>query len=217
MTSRTALTSPPPLPVNADAARRVLLLILEGANDIDFLLRLTGRLHVEASELPNLPALVNQGRVIPLPLGGGDAATWPLRFAPLGHLEFHLYDREQGAEVAIRLQAITSVNLRPGCYGFVTRKRSLENYLHPAAIAAAGEAHVQFGDDDSVAELVARARRPEGWTALTWRRRRQLVQQTKRRLNTVAVEQMNLRMLAERDPEGEVLGWLRTMQRLLGE
>lgn len=218
MTSRTAITSFPPWPsTNVNTARRVLLLVLEGANDIDFLLRLTARLHLEASDLPNLPALVHHGRVIPLPLGGGDAATWPLRFARLGYPEFHLYDREQDAEIAIRLQAIEKVNRRPDCCGFVTRKRSLENYLHPAAIAAAGEAEVGFGDEESVAEVVARARRPEDWTALSWRRRRQLVQQTKRRLNTVAVEQMNLQRLAERDPEGEVLDWLRTLQRLLGE
>ncbi|MBA2113847.1 hypothetical protein HOV93_10000 [Planctomycetes bacterium FF15] len=48
------------------------------------------------------------------------------------------------------------INLRPQCRAVLTRKRSLENYLHPAEIREVAPIELTFGDFDPVANLVAK-------------------------------------------------------------
>jgi hypothetical protein len=98
-------------------------------------------------------------------------------------------------------------------------KRSLENYLHPAAILAAGGGLLCFGDDDSVGMLVAEQRfgtnsSGVAWNSLPQRARHRLASRAKRWLNRVAVEHMTAAYLAERDPAGELLGLLRAVAAL---
>jgi hypothetical protein len=106
-------------------------------------------------------------------------------------------------------------------FAHVAAKRSLENYLHPAAIHAAGNVELIFGDDDCVAQLLVRSKlrklpvAPQ-WEKLSARTRQRLTYRAKRWLNTQAVDQMTPKFLAERDPNGEVLGWFSMLARLLG-
>jgi hypothetical protein len=165
--------------------------------------------------LPDLPSLVEQGRVIFLPAGGGDLAAWTRRLAPLGCGEFHLYDREQSPETELRCQIVAEVNQRPHCRAYHTRKRSLENYLHPQAVAAASGVTIEIADDTPVAEAVVQAQDPDLWPTLSYRARQRAICRMKRRLNTLAVDQMTPELLAERDPAGEVRGWFRAIQQLL--
>ena len=148
-----------------------------------------------------------------MPTGGGNFCEWAVRFQALGCREFHLLDREVGPETDRRQQAVQLVNSRPGCRGFLTSKRSLENYLHFQAVAEAGGGEIQFGDDECVGtelarhwyELIPQAR---PWPELLRRTRRRLVYRAKRWLNRQAVMQMTAELLAQRDPAGEVLQWL---------
>ncbi len=111
------------------------------------------------------------------------------------------------------------MNRRPGCRAVVTSKRTLENYLHPAAIREAGGVEIDFGDDDAVADLIARQAYVKEYPGVPWEelfrrtqtRRRNRV---KRWLNTKAVDRMTPQRLAERDPKGEVRSWLEAMMRL---
>ena len=194
-----------------------LLIVLEGTNDIEFLQRLARQLCRQLPDLPDLFQWQAAGRIVLIPVGGGDAGSWPDRLRGLELAEFHLYDREQIPETSIRRRAIERINARPGCYGALTNKRSLENYLHPKAIAAAGGDVVAFGDEDSVSLVMARRRCEAAsicWSELPRAKLRRLAARTKRWLNTVAVEHMTADFLTERDPEGEVLGWLRTIAHL---
>jgi putative ATP-dependent endonuclease of OLD family len=134
--------------------------------------------------------------------------------------EVHLYDREQQPETDVRLRAVAQVNARPGCHAALTSKRCLENYLHPLAIAAAGGSELDFGDDDSVSLLLARHRYEQSSPSLSWdclarRSQRRLSAQAKRWLNRLAVEHMTAALLADRDPAGELLGWLQIIQELV--
>ena len=61
-----------------------VLVVLEGANDIEFLLRLSQRLHAPSPEIPALPELQAEGRIIFVPTGGGNFQEWANRFAGLG-------------------------------------------------------------------------------------------------------------------------------------
>ena len=193
--------------------RRPLLIVLEGANDIGFLVRLADQLRIDLPHVPDLRQLQLQGRIALLPVGGGDSECWPHRFQALGCSEFHLYDREQLPESDNRCRTIATVNSRPGCRGFLTSKRSVENYLHPQAIVAAGGGDVAYGDDDPVCLLLARCwygqnqARP-AWDSLPRRTQRRLAGHAKRWLNTATVEQMTAALLAERNPQGELIGWL---------
>jgi putative ATP-dependent endonuclease of OLD family len=197
-----------------------VLIVLEGANDLEFIKRLTNRLRQDRPELPDLLRWQATGCVVLVPVGGGSPASWSSRFEPLGLSEFHLYDREQAPESAARQAAVDRVNARDHCYGALTAKRSLENYLHPEAIAAAGGGTVAFNDHDSVALLLACRWYEQSvgttlWPALSPRSQRRLAARAKRWLNTQAIEQMNLALLAECDPDGEVLGWLQVIGELV--
>jgi putative ATP-dependent endonuclease of OLD family len=197
-----------------------VLVIVEGANDIEFLLRLSAKLHLEMPHAPDLGQWQAQNRLALIPVGGGAPASWPDRFRSLHLPEFHLYDREQMPETGVRQRAIDRVNARPGCHGAVTAKRAMENYLHPCAIAAAGGGDISYGDTEPVCSLLARCWHTgtpnlPAWEDLPRRTARRLAAQAKRWLNTIAVEHMTAGLLAERDPAGEVLGWLRAIGELV--
>ncbi len=134
-----------------------MLVVVEGVNDVEFLVRLSRRLSASAPSTLDLQLLIDADRIVFVPFGGGKLAAWTDRFAPLGCPELHLYDREAPPETERREQAVEHVSSRPGCRAFLTSKRALENYLHPAAIAAAGGGEVAFGDDDCVTSVLARA------------------------------------------------------------
>jgi hypothetical protein len=197
-----------------------LLVVVEGANDLDFLAGLTAQLHRADSDIPSLAAWQAAGRLVMLPAGGGRAAAWPERFAPLGLCEFHLYDREQQPESDLRQQAVDRINGRFGCRAFLTRKRALENYLHPQAIRQAGGPEITFGDHDSVPQLLAERRHEPGpsgpaWSHLPARERKRQMARMKRWLSAVVMQYMTARLLNERDPRGEVRTWLAALTDLV--
>jgi hypothetical protein len=205
--------------MNKCGTARPLLLVLEGTNDCEFLFSLSLRLHAENPQLIDLTRLHTDGQILLVPTGGGNFREWAVRFAALGCREWHLFDREIGPETLRRQEAIERVNSRPGCRGFLTSKRSLENYLHPQAITQAGGGEITVTDDECVGielarhwyELIPQAR---PWTELLRRTRRRLIYRAKRWLNRQAVMQMTTDLLAQRDPAGEVLQWLRLIAEM---
>ena len=170
--------------------------------------------------LPDLNSLEQSGNLIFLPLGGGDVRIHARRFAPLGLREFHLCDREIAPETARRRVACRIVNTRPGCRAHLTAKRSLENYLHTDAVFAAGGIQVEITDSVHVPNLVARTiwaaqKKSIAWASVPNRSRRRLREKAKRWLNRDAVERLTPELLQERDPGGELPGWLTDIARLL--
>jgi putative ATP-dependent endonuclease of OLD family len=196
------------------------LIVVEGRHDVEFLKRISAILHVERPELPDLSALERQGTVIFIPAGGNDFRSWTSRLAPLGFAEFYLLDREDFPESERREQWAAQANLRPRCRACVTRRRSLENYLHPDAISAARGLKVVFTASDDVAEIVAQSVRiptedSPAWAGLSRRARRRQRDRVKTWLNTEAVDRMTLQRLSESDPDGEIISWLALIGALL--
>ena len=111
-----------------------VLFVVEGKHDIEFLRRVSRNLHRSDASLPDLANMEQAGRLIFIPFGGGDILGWADRLAGLNESECHLYDREAPPETAIRQQAACIVNARPRCRAFVTKRRSLENYLAASVI-----------------------------------------------------------------------------------
>ena len=194
------------------------MIIVEGTNDVEFLVRLSRRLSITDRSVPDLQGLVSAGRVVFIPFGGGNPAAWSDRLSPLGCPEFHLYDRESPPETELRQAAVARVAARPGCRAFLTRKRALENYLHPLAIAAGGGGEILFGDNDCVTTVLARKWYEPGrnWSEMPRRARSRFCQRAKRWLNTIAVEQMTADSLHQSDPTGDLQGWFKTIGRMAG-
>lgn len=196
-----------------------VIMVVEGINDIEFLRRISRILWECDQTLPHLVEMEQLGELIFPPFGGGSVMNFTHRFAPLHRPEYHLYDHELPPETDLRREAAKQVNCRPLCRAMLTGKRSLENYLHPEAILAAGEMQVAFDDFDPVAEIVAKrlyqSRSEETrWERLSSRTRKRMAYRAKIWLNTDVVEHMTPELLLQRDPQREVLSWLRTIGQL---
>jgi hypothetical protein len=199
---------------------RPVLMVVEGSHDLEFLKRISRLLHASDPRLPDLEHEAAQGKLLLVPAGGANLGPWALGLEMLALLELHIYDREMSPETSVRQRLVASLQARPNCRAFLTRKRSLENYLHPAAIGEATGIELTFGDDDSVASLLACALhavqpRHVSWEDLSPRTRKRLRERSKHVLNTRAVEQMTLARLTERDGAGEIIGWLSALAVLL--
>lgn len=200
--------------------RTRLLLVVEGRHDITFLRRISRTLHGADILIPDLTALEAGGELVFLPFGGGDVLAWADRLASLHVPELHLYDREMSPETELRQQAADCVNQRQNCRAFVTKRRALENYIHQHCIREISGLELTYGDDDDVADLVARgcherSGKPPAWEALPGRARKRFRERAKKWLNRLAVELMTPELLAESDPTGEIRTWLATAADLL--
>lgn len=196
-------------------------MVVEGVNDIEFLRRISLMLNASDCSLPNLADLERQGVVVFIPFGGGKVGDWAKRLSPLRIAEFHIYDHELPPEAELRCKAANVVNQRPDCHATLTRKRSLENYLHPTAIEASLGLKVEFDDFDPVAEIVARKNCERSnpstpWQLLTRRAQKRAANYAKRRLNTRAAEAMTSELLEQSDPVCEIASWLRSISSLIG-
>ena len=199
---------------------RPLLFVVEGGHDVEFMRRISSILHRDDPALPDLGREEAGGRIIFLPAGGGSIGNWTLKLGQLGLPQFHLYDREMSPATEVRRNLVNAINARPQSRAVLTTKRGLENYLHADAIAESAGVFVRVSDEDSIAELIAHEqhrRQPEStsWEQLTPRARKRCRERVKRWLNTRAVDCMTAARLSERDPAGEVRGWLATIGSLL--
>ena len=211
---RTRLLGPPAPRLGTRLQTGVkLLVVVEGKHDVTFLRGISRILHADDPTLPDLGKLERAGAMVMLPIGGGDLLAWAARMAAMNLPEFHLLDRVVPPATERRQHAVELVNQRPNCRAHLTQKRALENYLHPSAVQEVSSLDLTFGDDDDVADMVARACFERQDHELTWeelpgRAKKRCRETAKRWLNRQAVERMTVRMLDERDPEGEVRGWL---------
>jgi len=196
-----------------------ILVVVEGHNGIEFLRRISRMLHIDAPGLPDLAEMEGRRELIFVPAGGGDATSWIDRLAGLGLAEFHLLDRDVPPVTKAHRQAAAIVNCRPRCCARITSKRSLENYLDPESIREVSGIVLDFSDDEDVPDLVAqhiwsRQSRRIGWRDLPARARKRHRDRVKRWLNTLVVDRMTIKRLAQTDPGGEVRSWLETIARL---
>ncbi len=195
----------------------LVLVVVEGPFDIEFLKRISTMLADGIEGLADLADMERRRELVFFPVGG---APWPWidRLAAFGLPEFHLYDREAPPATEWRARAADAVNLRSRCQAVLTTKRSLENYLHPHAIAQACGIDVQFGDHEQVADLIAERmhdeQSPKPWGQLPRRTQARRRNRVKRWLHTKAVDCMTVDRLAQRDPQGEVISWIKSIARL---
>jgi len=99
------------------------------------------------------------------------------------------------------------------------RQRALTNYLHSDAIYEEFRALVAVNDDSDVPAEVARqvtkGLKFPAWDQLDPQLRSDLAGAMAIELSIKASRRMTAERLAQRDPDGEVAGWLRTIGKSL--
>lgn len=178
-----------------------VLVCVEGPNDVHFLHHISRMLHGHNAHLPDLDA---DPRVVCIPMGGGNLCHWVQNhyLRPLGRREVHIYDRDSQGTPKYQ-DYMNEVNARTdGSWAVSTSKRELENYLHQDALTDAFGVAVPVTDTLDVPHTVrALLNCNEG--------------QAKRRLNDDAARHMTPARLHQRDPSGEVEGWLHRIGGML--
>lgn len=196
-----------------------LFLGVEGIHDINFLCGVSRMLIDSGEELLDLEALQEAGSVVLLPLGGSSLAAWVARLAPLKRPEVHIFDRDAGPEDEPKCNdVVAEFDSQEGCTTFVTSKREMENYIHPDAIMAALGIDIEVGDDDDVyANVLEKVRKASGdgircsYEGCIGKRNTVKKSSIKFHLNYCCVRTMTPEMLDERDPKGEIRGWLQAI------
>lgn len=190
-----------------------LLLCVEGPTDVDFLSNVADVLR---PTFPVIPDIERDPRIAIIMLSGGNLQHWVDRkyLEKLGFPQMHIYDRDDG--VPPKYEEHTKKVAAAGHWARLTKKREIENYLHPDAIRDGLGVVVVFGDEDDVPELVAAqvhmgSASTKAWAEVEEHDRRQKVSKAKKRLNRDAAKRMTLDRLDERDPDREVLDWFATM------
>jgi len=195
---------------------------VEGKNDEDFLIRISAILSECDDAISPLGELVETNRLVFIPLGGSSLTHWVARLKGLQRPEFYIFDRDTKPPASPRYAAEAErFNGQTNSEAVHTSKRELENYLHPAAIRGVMPEFDldEFDDFDDVPTLVAKkiheaSESPKEWHDLTSDQQGRKISKAKRRLNTVAVDAMDIGLLHERDPDGDVVSWLRRITEL---
>ncbi|MDH5507303.1 MAG: ATP-binding protein [Anaerolineae bacterium] len=195
---------------------------VEGQNDIHFFKKISRMLVSNGLDVIDLDELESKGELIFIPVGGSNLALWVSRLTNLNRPEFYIFDRDTKPPSSPKSQAmINDFNDREKCCALSTSKREIENYLHPDAIKLVKpNVDIQFDDYDDVPKLVAKEihnadNNSNNWDTLSEEKIRKKVSKVKYWLNRDAVANMTLEMLNQRDPNGEVIGWLKQLAKLM--
>lgn len=184
-------------------SRVKMLLCVEGPTDVAAIKALSKALHAEDSSLPNLE---NDERVAFIVLGGGNLKHWVDEnyLRALNKKEAHIYDRD----VASYAEAATKVNARQdGSWAVQTTKHEIESYLHSDAIRDAFNVVIEVTDHPTDGKATPR-RFAEAYSTSQGYDGVLRDTNAKIRLAEHAFPLMTSARLHERDPQGEVRGWM---------
>lgn len=184
-----------------------LIVCVEGPNDVAFLTAISKIAHQSDASIVDLNDAQD---IVILPLGGSILKEWVnLNYLKkLNTREYHIYDSDNTNAHARECER---VNRRgDGSSARITRKREMENYIHSSIIRELFDVQIEITDTMDVSTEVSnliRATNPEGFNANT----------VKKKINKLCAQRMTLDLLHERDPENEVLGWLREISDIVRE
>ena len=176
-----------------------LVICVEGPNDVAFLKAISQIAH---RAYPDIIDLNMSPLTVVIPLGGGALKEWVNHnyLQKLGTPEYHIYD---GDNTHAHASICDKVNKRgDGSTARETEKREMENYIHSDVVRDLFGIEIEINDTMDVStEISALLRRtnPDGPRPDT----------VKKKLNRVGTQKMTIELLQSRDPDGEVLGWLR--------
>ncbi|WP_312222624.1 ATP-binding protein [Rhizobium rhizoryzae] len=193
-------------------SRAKVIVCVEGPTDVEALRYLSHALHVEDNTIPSL--LDNKACAF-IVLGGSTLKHWVAQhyLQNLRCPEVHIYD----SDVAAYGETVQQVNARTdgfGSWGALTAKHEIECYLHPDAImevygvAVEVVDHPYEGHPSVPAAFAAAITAHRGLDGL-------MKQNTAKGYLTRVYPKMTAEMIRQRDPDGEVEGWLRRIGTFL--
>lgn len=199
-----------------------LFIGMEGPNDINFLKNISRKLKQAGEQVPDLYESEEKGHLIFIPEGGSNLLLWTSRLKGLNLPEYHIYDQDAvPPNISQNQQAVDEINQRENCTAVLTTKLEIENYLHPDAIRTARpEVEISFEDFDDVPELVAKAVHEASesnieWTDVEDKQKKKKISRVKNWLNSDAANAMTPEQLTERDPNGDIRGWLGEINEII--
>ena len=182
-----------------------LIVCVEGPNDISFLSAISRMAHANDATIIDLNMSQN---IVMIPLGGSVLKDWVNHnyLQKLNTPEYHIYDRDIAARYS---EYCTRVNNRgDGSSARITCKREMENYIHSDVIREIFGIDMTIDDNMDVSTEISETLRqanPTGYRPDT----------VKKKLNKFGAQKMTMQMLQERDPQEEVLGWLRDISSIV--
>lgn len=183
-----------------------LVVCVEGPNDVSFLTKIS---HIAHQEYPDIIDLNLSPAVVVIPLGGGALKEWVNHnyLQKLGTPEYHIYDSDNTHAHAATCDR---VNRRDdGSSARETTKREMENYIHADVVKELFNVDIEITDTMDVPTEIStliRETNPEGPRPDT----------VKKKLNSIGAEKMTIDLLHSRDPDDEILGWLREITAFVG-
>ena len=143
-----------------------------------------------------------------IPLGGNVLKDWVNHnyLQKPGTPEFHIYDSDNTGAHARECDRINQRG--DGSSARMTLKREMENYIHSQVVQELFGVQIDIDDTMDVSTEISniiQATNPEGFTPQT----------VKKKLNQIGAAKMTLWLLQSRDPQGEVLGWLRQISEIV--
>ena len=190
---------------------------VEGKHDITFLCHLSRILSEAGENLPDLKKEEEEGNLVFVPLGGNNLDLWVSRLKGFNRPEFYLMDRDTEPPSQPKYHAIANeLNNRDHCVAWTTKKRELENYIHPDVIKSQYPKYSGSGNAfEDVPTLFARAVHEASKSEQSWEeviadqeKLGKKVSNAKKRLNNEFVPKMNPELLSKIDSANEVRGWL---------
>lgn len=187
-----------------------VIICVEGPHDVTCLKHMSHCLHKSDPVIPDLSA-IQQAAI--LPVGGGTLHQWVNHhyLKGLSIPEIHIYDRDD-LDPPKYLEACNAVNARGnGDWATLTKKREMENYLHPDLIKARFDVDVELEATTDIPKTIMSAvNAVEGHPLGKLNEKR-----TKRILNEEVAKQMTAELLSEIDQDKEVIGWFTEIQKRL--
>jgi len=197
---------------------------VEGRHDITFLKEISRILNQAGESVPDLEKAEEDGRLVFVPLGGSNLDLWVSRLKGFNRPEFYLMDRDTEPPASPKYQPIaTQLSQRSNCTAWITKKREIENYIHPDVIKAECPSYSGAGHAfEDVPVLLAKALHEASDTTQTWadlqanqEKLGKKVSNAKRRLCGHFTLKMTPQYLTQIDPDNEVRLWLQTLGQAL--
>ncbi len=198
-----------------------LFLGIEGPNDEAFWRNASRLLSISGHNVPNLGYLADIGKVVFMPLGGGNLQYWVSRLARLNIPEVYLFDRDAApGDPPKYAREAAQFNARQDCKAFITSRREAENYIHPDAINDEYGFAIQVDGICDVPNLVAKSQHDvhnpgTPWNTLHPDDQRYKESKAKKRLNGAVLQRMTATQLLQMDPDGYILSVLDCIKEVI--
>jgi len=192
-------------------SRVKVLFCVEGPTDVSAFKHLSRVLHEADNTLPDLS---KDERVAFVLLGGSTLKHWVTEhyLRALNRTEVHIYDND----VPKYADSVAAVNQRgDGSWAALTSKHEIECYLHADAIREAFDIDVAVADHPNAEGKALPKLFAEAFFAKQNTDAAMSDTKAKQRLAEKAFPKMTATRLAERDPNGEVIGWFRRIAEML--